>query len=101
MTISRSPKYKNNLFQILDFIAQDKFSASEKFKIELDELIENIPNFPYKFRKLKYFDNEDIRDMVYKGYTMIYRINSNKNIIDIVRIFNKNKPPLDLRYNKL
>ncbi len=84
MTISRSPKYKNNLFQILDYIAQDKFSASEKFKIELDELI----------------DNEDIRDMVYKGYTVIYRINLDKNIIDIVRIFNKNKPPLDLRHNK-
>jgi plasmid stabilization system protein ParE len=87
MQINRSPRYKNNLFQILDYIAQDKVSASENFLNELDELIKNLPNFPFKFRKSKYFDNENIRDM-------IYRVNEAKNVIDIVRIFHKNKPTL-------
>jgi plasmid stabilization system protein ParE len=32
--------------------------------------------------------------MVYKGYTVIYRVNEAKSTIDIVRIFYKNKPPL-------
>ena len=94
MTINRLKRYNNNLFQILDYIAQDKLSASENFKNELDELINNIPTFPYKFKKSKYFDNDNIRDMVYKGYTVIYRINLEKNSIDIIRIFNKNKPTL-------
>lgn len=94
MQINRSPRYKNNLFQILDYIAQDKLSASEDFLNELDKLINNLPNFPFKFRKSKYFDNENIRDMVYKGYTVIYRVDKIKNTIDIVRIFHKNKPPL-------
>jgi plasmid stabilization system protein ParE len=100
MRINRSPRYLQNLFKILDHIAQDKLSASGNFKNDLDELIENIPNFPYKFRKSVYFDDENIRDMIYKGYTIIYKINTDKNIIDIIRIFNKNKPPLSLRYNK-
>ena len=30
----------------------------------------------------------------YKGYTIIYRVNLAKDSIDILRIFNKNKPPL-------
>ena len=94
MQINRSPRYKNNLFQILDYIAQDKLSASENFLNELDKLINNLPNFPFKFRKSKYFDNENIRDMIYNGYTVIYRINEARNTIDIVRIFYKNKPPL-------
>lgn len=58
MQINRLKRYKNNLFQILDYIAQDKFSASENFKNELDELINNLPTFPYKFKKSKYFDND-------------------------------------------
>ena len=94
MQINRSSRYKNNLFQILDYIAQDKLSASENFLNELDKLINNLSNFPFKFRKSKYFDDDNIRDMIYKGYTVVYRVNETKNSIDIVRVFHKNKPPL-------
>ena len=94
MQINRSTRYKNNLFQILNYIAQDKFSASENFLNELDKLINNLPNFPFKFRKSEYFDDENIRDMVYKGYTVIYKVNEVKSTVDIIRIFNKNKPLL-------
>lgn len=94
MQINRLKRYNNNLFQILDCIAQDKFSASENFKNELDELINNLPTFPYKYKKSRYFNNDNIRDMVYKGYTIIYRVNLEKNSIDIIRIFNRNKPTL-------
>ena len=94
MQIKRSSKYNSNLFKILDYIAKDKISASENFLKELDKLINNLQNFPFKFRQSVYFDNKNIRDMVYKGYTVIYRVNESENIIDIVRIFHKNKPPL-------
>lgn len=47
MQMNRSPKYRDNLFEILDYIAQEELSASENFKSELDELINNLPNFPY------------------------------------------------------
>jgi len=93
MHINRSPRYKNDLFQILDYIAQDKMSASENFKNELDALIDDLPHFPHKYRKSKYFNDENIRDMIYVGYTIVYRIDFEKDTIDIIRIFNKNKPP--------
>jgi len=85
MKIERSPKYRNNFFQILDYIAQDKFSASENFKNGLDNLIEDLPNFPYKYRKSIYFDNDNIRDMTFKGYTIIYRIRPLKKEIEILK----------------
>ncbi|SFP88659.1 type II toxin-antitoxin system RelE/ParE family toxin [Hydrogenimonas thermophila] len=94
MKINRSRRYTNNLFKILEYIAKDKISASENFKNELDQLIDNLPNFPFKYRKSKYFNNKNIRDMIYKGYTIVYRVNLPKNRIDIINIFNKNKPPL-------
>ena len=92
MRINRLKRYQNDLFKILDYIAQDKFSASENFNNELDKLINNLPAFPYKYKRSRYFNNDNIRDMAYKGYTLIYRIDLEKNSIDIIRIFNKNKP---------
>jgi len=92
MKIKRFKRYQHSLFKILDYIAQDKFIASKNFLTELDLLINNLPNFPYKYRKSIYFDNDNIRDMIYKGYTVVYRVN--KDSIDILSIFNKNKPPL-------
>lgn len=32
--------------------------------------------------------------MTYKGYTINYRVNFEKNAIEVLRIFNKNNPPL-------
>ena len=94
MKIKRYYRYIKELFQILEYIAKDKVSASEDFLIELDKLIDNLPNFPYKYRKSIYFNDENIRDLIFKGYTVIYRINSIKKEIEILRIFNKNKPPI-------
>ena len=92
MHISKLRRYKNQLTIILKHIAKDKISASENFYVNLNKTIAEIPNFPFKYRKSIYFDNDNIRDMTFKGYTIIYRINIKKNLIEVIRIFNKNKP---------
>jgi len=92
MQISKLRRYKNQLTIILKHIAKDKITASENFYTDLNEIIEKIPNFPFKYRKSSYFDNENIRDMTFKGYTIIYRINIKKDLLEVIRIFNKNKP---------
>ncbi len=92
MQIKRSRKYLAKLFSILDHIAKDKVTASRKFKNDLDKKIEDITHFPYKNRQSIYFDNENIRDMIFKGYTIVYEINSDEKTIEILDIFNKNKP---------
>ncbi len=92
MTIIHKPTFSRQLKQILEYIAQDKPSASMKFKNELKESIELILDNPTMYAESRYFNDKNIRDMVYKGYTIVYRIRPTKNEIEILRIFNKNKP---------
>lgn len=92
MKISRKDEYIVELQHILKYIASDKISASKQFKQKLDKQIKNIPNFPYKHRKSIYFDDDNVRDMIFMGYTINYEIDLNINTIFIISIFNKNKP---------
>jgi plasmid stabilization system protein ParE len=101
MTIVYKKSFENQLLQIVNYIAQDKVNASIKFANELEEQIVLIPDNPLKYRKSIYFNDENIRDMIYKGYTINYKINFKKNLIEILRIFNKNQPTRDRRYNIL
>ena len=41
---------------------------------------------PYKCRKSIYFTKENIRDLIFKGYTIVYKIDELKDIITIVGI---------------
>jgi len=92
MKIIRSRKYQINLLVTLHHIAKDKISASKNFQKELDKLIKNIPNFPYKYRQSIYFSDNNVRDLTYKKHTINYEINLEKNSIEILNIFNQNKP---------
>ena len=92
MQIIRSRKYLIRLLSILEHIAKDKVSASRNFQKELDKSIKNIPNFPYQHRQSIYFDDKNVRDLVYKKYTINYEINLDTNSIEVLDIFNQNKP---------
>ena len=82
----------NQLLQIVRYIAKDKIGASINFANELEKLIVLIPNNPFKYKLSAYFDNKNIRDMTYKGYTINYKVNFEKDLIEVLRIFNRNKP---------
>jgi len=97
MIIIHKPTFIKQLKQIIEYIAQDKPSASMKFKNELKESINLLPSNPIMYRKSIYFNNENIRDMIFKSYTIIYRIRPIKKEIEVLRIFNKNKPARDKR----
>jgi len=80
--------------EILEHIAQDSFSASENFRIKLDAFLDGLTVSPFRFQQSRYFDEGNIRDTVFKKYTIVYRVNTAKETIDILRIFNRNKPPV-------
>jgi plasmid stabilization system protein ParE len=92
MRIVKTKQFISTLQQSLDYIARDKVSASFKFKKELDTHVNNLINFPYKYRKSYYHKDETIRDMTFKGYTIIYRIDEAKEFIEILEMFHKNLP---------
>ena len=92
MKIIESHKFKIRLRVITDYIKKDKQSASINFVKELKKNIKNLNNSPFKYRQSDYFDNKNIRDMIYMGYTVIYKVYLEENTIVIVDIFNQNKP---------
>ena len=92
MKIIESLHFKNRLKKIAFFIAKDKPSIAKRFVVNLKTQIKEIADMPKKYRKSYYFNDENIRDMTYHGYTIIYEINENNNSIEIIDIFNKNLP---------
>lgn len=81
MTIERKPKYIYGLMNILTYIKNDKPLAAKKFENRLNEQICNLIDFPLKHRKSIYFDDENYRDLIYHGYTIVYKIENEKILI--------------------
>ena len=77
--------FSKSLFNILTFISKDKKSSAVKFKNNLKEKIELLKLSPFMCRKSKYIDNENYRDLIFKGYTTIYKVEG--NFIKILDIF--------------
>ena len=69
MQINRSKKFKNEFREIILFIAQDKKTSAKDFKNSINKVMDNLIKFPYKYRRSIYFNDKNIRDMVFRGYT--------------------------------
>ena len=42
---------------------------------------------PFKFRKSFYFEDENVRDMIFKGYTLPYLVDIEKDTLVLLDIF--------------
>ena len=58
----------------IEYIASDSPAEARKFKTELLNRIKQIPFNPFQNRKSVYFEDNNIRDLIFKGYTIVYRI---------------------------
>jgi plasmid stabilization system protein ParE len=86
MNIIESEDYLDALKEVLVYIAKDKKSAAVQFKKELSKKIKNLKDFPFMYRVSIYFDNEYIRDLTHKGYTIPYEVDLENKIISIIGI---------------
>lgn len=81
LKITRS--FRNKLNEQVDYIAKDKPSAARKFKAQVLDELRAIPKMPYKHRKSIFFNREDIRDLIIRGYLVVYKVNSKENAIEV------------------
>lgn len=81
LKISRS--FSKKLNNQVDYIAKDKPSAARQFKSEIICRIKEISIMPYKNRKSIFFDRKDIREFIYKGYIVVYKIDESENTIEV------------------
>lgn len=87
MTILRRREYSSALKVIILFISKDSKSRAFNFKSQLDNKINELVNFPYKFKHSKNHNDEDVRDMTFKGYTITYLIENEKDRIAVLDIY--------------
>jgi len=82
MEIICSELYENQLKGILEPLVKEDISFAKKFKMYLDTIIINIPTKVNKYKKSIYFDDENMKDLEYEEYKIIFRVeNGNKRFI--------------------
>jgi mRNA-degrading endonuclease RelE of RelBE toxin-antitoxin system len=74
------------LFELNDqvhYISKDKPVAARKFKNILLKNIKKDLKQPFHFKKSRYFENENIRDYVFKGYVAVYEVDIENKIVSV------------------
>ena len=69
------------------YIADDSKTRTRNFKNSLHKRLDSVDDFPYKFRKSIHFDNDDIGDYIFIGYTILYLVDEEKVVIVVLDIF--------------
>lgn len=75
---------KENLKEIREYISKDSIFYANKTVNEIINKTEYLLMFPYMGRKIPEYNNVNLRELIYKSYRIIYRVNSN---IDILKVF--------------
>ena len=89
MVIKYKPKFERELKIIFDFIAKDSLSRAREFRNELIAKIERTAQTPFICRKSINFNDESIRDLIFKGYVIPYLIDD--EVIYMLGIYKANE----------
>lgn len=92
MQIKYNKKFEKRTDEIVSFIWKDSPANAVKFYDGLLEAIEKITFMPYKHRKSTAFNNQQIRDLIFKNYVIPFYIDEENNSIEILSIYGRNLP---------
>ncbi|ECL1892097.1 type II toxin-antitoxin system RelE/ParE family toxin [Campylobacter coli] len=88
MVIHYSDEFLNDLKNIADYISLDSKDRALIFIQQVKTEIQKIPTMPYRYRKNKAINKENIRDLIFKGYIIPFSISD--KYIEILAIFKHN-----------
>ena len=91
MRIKLTIEFNYDLNDIVDFISKDKPIAARKFKIEIIKKIQKDLKKPFLFKKSIYFEDENIRDYVFKGYAVVFKADIELETVSVVAILKHKK----------
>lgn len=74
MKIIYEKSFVSRLENQLKYIAKDNPTAAKKFKKAILSRIKQIPKYPEIYRKSIYSNDSSVRDLIYKGYTVVFKI---------------------------
>ena len=90
MKILCSNLYESQLKKILQGLSEIDFVSTQKFKMYLDTIIINIPTKASKYEKSIYYDDDNVKDVQYEDYTVVFFIDTDNDNYLILSIIKKN-----------
>src|SRR3989304_7447641 len=93
MKIIFKDTFISRLERQIDYISRDSPSRARKFKDELLASIRAILSNPFRHRKSIYFNDHHLRDLIFKGYTIVFRIKP--DTIEVFGFVNYQNSPTD------
>lgn len=82
MKVRLFPSFIAKLQFVLEKIAKDKKSAAHTFRREILHECYSLSDFPYRCRRSIHYNDDNIRDLIFKGWTVIYKI-----VDDEIKVF--------------
>lgn len=83
-TLIWSPDAISDLHEIADFIARDKPKAARRWVQTLTVVAEQAGELPFAGRRVPEFEREDMREMIKRGYRVMYRVSD--ELVEIVAV---------------
>ena len=78
---------RDDLHDIVTFIRRDNPNRAMSFGYELISEADRLKDFPELGRVVPEYRNEDIREIVFRPYRIVYRVNHTKKLCEIARIW--------------
>ena len=92
MNFEFDDRFIKALSDIESFIALDSLERAEKFKNDIINKISSLDFMPKRCRKSTLANDESIRDLIFKGYIIVFKIEN--DTIKVLYIYKENEPKM-------
>jgi toxin ParE1/3/4 len=86
-----SPAARDDLHDIVIFIAHDNPNRAMSFGYELISEIDRLKDFPESGRIVPEYRNDNIREIVFRPYRIVYRLNHATGVCEIARVWHSGR----------
>jgi len=82
-----SPAARDDLHDIVIFIARDNPERAMSFGYELILQTDRLPGSPEIGRMVPEYRNPNIRELIFGPYRLVYRINHDRELCELARVW--------------
>ena len=82
-----APAAYDDLHDIVVFIARDNPDRAMSFGYQLISETDHLQSFPELGRTVPEYQNPDIREIIFRPYRIIYRVNHARKLCEIARVW--------------
>jgi toxin ParE1/3/4 len=82
-----SPAARDDLHDIVIFIARDNSERAMSFGIELISQVNRLQSSPESGRVVPEYHHQLLREIIFRPYRIVYRVNHDRKVCEIARVW--------------